>query len=180
MTTTVAVLTGVVASLVASLFWLAATRRVRPKIEISPVVAELPQTSDPDRKARYQIKIINRSRRVATDLIFELVLLRPSREKGGEVKVRRPVEVLGPPPLLLAGYHRGDKDAHNAYRVSIRHDLRQWLTHYPNSSLRLRIAARDSVTGVGKVFEQTWFDPASELRRGRFAKGQTFEIVAET
>ncbi len=125
MTTTVAVLTGVVASLVASLFWLAATRRVRPKIEISPVVAEFPQTSDPDRKARYQIKIINGSRRVATDLIFELVLLRPSREKGGEVKVRRPVEVLGPPPLLLAGYHRGDKDAHNAYRVSISHDLRQ-------------------------------------------------------
>lgn len=81
--TVTAVLTGVVASFVASLFWLAAMRRVRPKIELSPVVAELPQTSDPDRKVRYQIKIINRSRRVATDLIFELVLLRPSREKGG-------------------------------------------------------------------------------------------------
>lgn len=94
--------------------------------------------------------------------------------------MRRPVEILGPPPLLLAGYRRGDNEAHNAYRVSISHELRQWLTHYPNSSLRLRVAARDSVTGVGRVFEHTYFDPASELCRGRFAKGQTFEIVTET
>ena len=168
---------GVVAGVVASVVWLFGTRRVRPRVEIAPVIAQLPDEARHGRSAAYQIKVINRARRGAVDLCFELVLLRPARTKGGTVQVRRTIPLLGSTPLVLPGTRgKGDQD-HNAYRLSTAVDLRQLLDEFPDACLRLRVMARDEVTGTGRLAERSYHEPRSDLQVGRYARGQAFEIV---
>lgn len=92
--------------------------------------------------------------------------------------VRRPIAILGPPPLLIAGRRRTDTEAHNAYRIGVAHDLKEWLVNEPLSSVRLRVIARDALSGIGRVFERTYHEPSSDIVLGHFEKGQGFGIVS--
>jgi hypothetical protein len=176
-TVTVAVVTGVLSSMAASVLWLWSLRRVRPMLDIGPVAAEESSTRISGGFS-YSFKLLNRSRRAVIDLKFELVVIRPKRTRGGLVDVRRNVEVLGTPPLSLAGFARGEAEAHNAYRLRTNAPLRQILEDYPDAYLRLRVMARDEVSGTGRVFEAKFHEPSSDIKSGKFARGQSFDIVA--
>lgn len=166
----VSALVGVLSSLAASLVWLMSLRLVRPVIELSPYIVESVRE-----EPTFQIKIINRARRSAVSLFFELAVIRPKRTKGGIVKSRRMVPIAGPPPLILPGRTAADDD--NCYRLLIKQPLRDLLEHGADSHLRLRVYAQHEVSGVGRVFERVYHDPQTELLRGRFSKGQSFEVV---
>lgn len=176
--TVVSIVTGVLSSLVASLVWLIGLRRVRPDIEIGPALAEeLHETAEGPPERSYVIKFLNRGRRSVVDLQFELVLIRPRRTQGGLVDMRNRLDVAGTPPLSIPSYSRGDKESHNAYRVRTYEDLRTLLEQEPNAFIRFRVFARDEWSAIGKVFEYRFHEPATDIRRGKFAKGQTFDIV---
>lgn len=166
---------GVFSSLVSSLVWLLALRFVKPKIDISPYVVEGPSTAGNKSSPSYRIKIINRSRRSAVGLQFELAAITPRRTKGGSVRGRRMIPIAGPPPLILPG-RRADSDGNN-YRMHVSSDLRHVLEGDSSAYLRLRIFAQDELSGVGRVFEQSYYDPKADIVQGRYAKGQSFEVI---
>ncbi len=174
-----AVWTGAVGSLVASLIWLLGLRRLKPRLDLSPVVAEETRDLRGNERITYSIKMINRRKRAAVDLQFELVMIRPRRTRGGFVDTRTLLRVYGRPPLILPRYENKAGEHHNAYRLRTGAELRVLLQEDPNASIRLRVMARDEVSGIGKVFEAKYNEPASDIQRGKFARGQTFDIVPE-
>jgi hypothetical protein len=175
-TLVVAISTGVLSSVAASIVWLWGLRRMRPRIEISPVMTEEPSSRSPH-NVSYSIKLINRSRRAAVDLEFELTIIRPQRTRGGAVNTRRDVAVSGSAPMLLPPATRGDLEAHNAYRLRTNFPIRWALETYPDSHVRLRVLAKDEVSGTGRVFEAKYHEPSTDMKVGKFARGETFDVV---
>jgi len=165
-----AVATGVFSSLAASILWLALFRAVRPKIDISAQITE-DATGD---GRRNQIKIINRTTRPVYDIKIELSEIRPKRTRGGIVqrKFLIPVENA---PFMLPGRVRRDKEYANCYRLTI-HDLRAHINGGDSDYLRLRVLARDSLSGIGKVFEQRYYDN-DDIVRCRWIMGESFDII---
>ncbi|MFG1820598.1 hypothetical protein ACGFIF_43045 [Kribbella sp. NPDC049174] len=170
MTNVWAIVIGVLSSLLASGVWLVALRALRPKIEISPVLVE-----DPGDQPCFRIKVVNRSRRAVVDIAFELVLMRPERTKGGTVKMRKVVRVAGPPPLVLAGSARAKDD--NTYRIRVDADLRGLLEQDESRFVRLRVFGRDSLSGLGRVAEREYHEPAADIVTGKYVRGPTFDVI---
>ncbi len=168
----IAVVVGVVSSVIASSVWLLGLRRLRPRIDISPwIVEDVRPDGEP---ACYRIKIINRSRRAVVDLAFELAVMRPERTQGGVVKMRRVVRVSGPPPLIISG--RASDDS-NTYRMRVDADLRGILSGDAHRFIRLRVFARDEWSGIGRVAEREYYEPSSDLIVGKYSKGQSFDVL---
>lgn len=179
----VGIVVGVLSSLVASVMWFFALRRLTPRIEISPTLCEItPQETESGSGGRvvtprFAIKVLNKRRRAVVDIRLELVLIRPRRTRGGLVHVRTRLSLLGEPPLAIAGRRRGDDQDHNAFRFRTEEDLRKLLEVDENSYIRFRVLAKDETSGAGHIFTATYHSPVDEIQSGRFAKGQTFEIV---
>ena len=171
-----AIVLGVVSSVMASVVWIIALSRITPKLVISTEIAEDPRAEGS--APVYRIKVVNRSRRAAMDLRFQLDLMTPIRAKGGNVN-RRTQLVCGNAPLMFPRFRRSDKEHDNAYRLRVVSDIRKLLAENPNSSIRLQIFARHEVSGMGKVFQQRYFHPASEIILGSFVRGQALTLVPE-
>lgn len=171
------IVVGVVSGVMASAVWIVALSRIRPKLSISTEIAEDPAV-DLDAPV-YRIKVVNRGRRTATDLRFQVDLLTPVRVKGGNVNRRIPLQ-CGNAPLMFPRFDRSDEDHGNAYRLRINSDIRKLLTEHPNASIRLQIFARHEVSGVGKVFERRYYHPSSEIIVGSFVRGQALTLVPES
>jgi hypothetical protein len=169
------VVVGILSSVAASVLWILMLSRLTPKLSISPVIAEDPET-DPETPV-FRIKVVNRSRRAAMDLRFQVDLM-TFRVKGGNVNRRVPLK-CGNAPLMFPRYDRSDKDHGNAYRLRINSDIRKLLREQPNASIRLQIFARHELSGMGKVFEQRYFHPNSEIVTGTFVRGQDLALIPE-
>lgn len=169
----ISIITGVASSVAASAIWLYILRRMTPKIEISSQVAE--SIEEAGAPGRFRIKMINRRRRAAVDLKIEVTIISNKHVKGGQIKVREVVTTLNDTPLLLPG-RKSNGDDDNAYRMRIREDLKAALED-PQKYVRVRIFARDEVSGFGKVAEVAYHNARSDIVAGDFSKGQAFEIV---
>lgn len=166
--------TGIITGIASSLLWLWLLRRIRPRIGISPQVSEpAPNGTVPGQV--FYIKIVNLTRRAAVDLKIELATVRIKQIKHGAIGVKSVIAIDNVLPLLLPG-KRSDKNFGNAYRLRIGRDLRAEIESSPSTYLRLRIHARDEVSGMGRVFEQSYCDSASDIVRGSFSRGETYEI----
>lgn len=165
-------LIGVVSSVVASTIWLVTIRAVRPRVDISSVIAE--EGEGEDRK--WRIKIINRARRAALDIEFELVAVRPASAMNGAVNFTRSCRV-GRAPIILPGVSQRRRDDDNCYRLRIHDNPREMLAGDDGRFLRLRLFARDEVSGIGRVFESRYTYEATQVVRGRFARGQVFDVA---
>lgn len=169
---------GVVGSLVASLFWLFLIRSVKPKVDVTPHIVEELNNIEGGSMSTFSFKILNRRTRAVVDLQFELALIRPRRTKGGTVLARRLLRLKGMPPLVILGRARNDEDAHNAYRARTDERIRDLLNEHPDSFIRFRVFARDELSGIGRVFETQYHEPDCDIKKGKFARGQTFDYVA--
>lgn len=171
-----AVVLGALSGLISSVVWILALSRITPKLIISSEIAEDPNAS-PDSPI-FRIKVVNKSRRAAVDLRFQVDLMTPIRVKGGNINRRKPLE-CGNAPLVFPRYDRSNKEHDNAYRLRINSDIQKLLKDQPNSSIRLQIFARHEVSGMGKVFEQRYYHPNSEIVIGSFVRGQDLTLVPE-
>ncbi|MFC8301569.1 hypothetical protein [Micromonospora orduensis] len=144
-----------------------------PMIDISPQVAE--NAEEAGAPGRFRIKMVNRRRRAAVDIKLEVAIISIKGVKGGQIKVREVVPTLNETPLILPG-RRSNGDDDNAYRMRMRVDLKEALADR-QKYVRVRIFARDEVSGFGKVSEMVYHNVRSDVIEGDFSKGQTFEIV---
>ncbi len=161
---------GVVSGLTASFLWLIIFRIIRPRLDLSARITE-----DRNEAGKfYQIKIINRSRRPTYEIKIELCEIRPRRTRGGIIDCKFPIPVQNA-PFMLSGHTNRNKEYANCYRLTI-NDLRSYVNSGDSDYIRLRVLARDSLSGIGRVFEQRYYDE-DDIVAGRFAMGESFEIV---
>lgn len=172
-----AVLVGILSSVTASAIWMLLLGRLRPRLAISTEIAEDPNVNMDS--PVFRIKVVNRGRYAAMDLRFQVDLVTPVRAKGGNVDRRTPLK-CGNAPLMFPRYDRSGNEHRNAYRLRIDSDIRRLLAEYPNSSIRLQIFARHELSGMGKVFEQAYNHPDSEIVLGSFVRGQNLTLARES
>ncbi|WP_284745473.1 hypothetical protein [Amycolatopsis sp. RTGN1] len=172
METVEAIAVGILSSVVASALWILILSRLTPKLIISPEIAEDPVSPV------FRIKVVNLSRRAAVDLRVEAHLVTPIGARGGSVN-RRTTLKCGNPPLVLPRRDRSSKEHDNAYRLRIDSNVRELQSAHSSSFIRLQIFARHEVTGMGKMFEQRYHHPSSEIVVGSFVHGHDMTLVPE-
>src|SRR4051812_43613866 len=116
-----ALLAGLLAALIATGLWSFGLTRLKPKIDISPVIAY----ADDEENGRrvYRVKIINKRRRTVANLRCEMDLLTPRNVKGGQVEHRTGIKLRTNTLILLPGARRKDAEFKNIFRFGTNEDL---------------------------------------------------------
>jgi hypothetical protein len=141
------VVTGVASSLVASSLFLFVLYKLRPKLEISPVIANQSKTDEP----MFGIKVINKTGFALTNLEFQLTMITPKAVPNGVVLTNTLIPLTKDRIFEIGPYSKKDKDAHYALRIGAPTDI---FAHCTNEShyLYLTVSAQHSLSGFSKVF----------------------------
>ncbi len=162
----VAIIVGVLSSLLASLIFLFFLRLMRPKIVISDKIAK---TGD-----RFVIKVVNKSRRDAVDIKVEFLLMTPVSVPNGIILRRRPILLKRDYLMVLPRYDKRDKDASYAFRFTTQENLLE-IWNKEHQYLLFRLMAKDELSGFGKVFNQKFYTK-KDIMEGSFEFGESLEI----
>jgi hypothetical protein len=148
------ILEGTAAAIIGTLIWLTALGAIfSPKIKIAQVIT---RGRDADGASCYRIQIENYARRSVIDLRFECSVVFPVDYAVGGTSRRITVPKAGEEPLIIPGRWRG-QDNFYAMRYGAR--LPEIIKAHPGARLRLRVFARDGLSGVGKVFSKEFTNP---------------------
>src|SRR5215207_9988793 len=102
---------GVLASLAASGLFLYCMSRLRPKLEISPVISRgINKAGEPS----YYVKVINRTRYPVIGVQARMSIATPQNIAGGTVYHVEPIPLRTSEIMELARFSRKDEDAHYA------------------------------------------------------------------
>lgn len=163
---------GVIGSLVASIIFLLIVRSFRPRLEISPQIAEW----GPNGSRSQVIKIVNKGSRSIVDLRFELLLVTLKSVPDGILRSTKTVKLKKPEAFILYNFSKSDKDAKYARRISIYEDLNEIWNADDQQFLLFRVYAHDEVSGLAKLFEMEYRTKRNSLLAGQFHSGNTFSI----
>jgi hypothetical protein len=168
------IILGVLSSLVASIVFLLAISRLRPRVKISESIAKGRSAVNAD---IYLIKVVNRGPRPIINIKARLQLIRPINVPNGAIEQFVDIPLIGSDPLELVAFSKEDDMESYAYRFSTDDDLD---THWADDQytyLRFTIFATDALSGFGKVFTQKYRLKRIVLKEGDFVKGQELMIV---
>ena len=178
----VSVVTGVASSLVASwLFLQLFVKKLRPKFEISPYIAEEPNGDS----FLYRFKAINKSGYRCHDIRMRLYMIQPSIGAGLTQTDRSvgPVSVYNHEiiPLSMEEFSSLDrydkKDAKAMYALRIRcfENLRDiWRPGV--SYLRLEISGCHAVSGLRETYSREFVNPQQCIKPGVFHNGSDLNV----
>jgi hypothetical protein len=165
---------GVISGLIAALIFFIATRRMRPKISISPYVSVYPDQAGNE---ILRLKIVNMKRRAVSNICVEMFVEHKEPALNGEVKVRDP---LGDKfvSTMLPPRKRRDTVFDNALRIRIdRKDLLGMLAKYPDGYLTVHVYAQDAISGVGGIFSTNYAPGIDLFTYGAFEFGNGTSIT---
>jgi hypothetical protein len=166
--------------LASAIFIFALLYFVRPKIKISPCICYVNEGNlnpeNPD-KGFFVFKIVNLSLFYADDVRFEISTKEHYQVTGGTNVRYKQIPLKVSSMNYLAKYKPSwwNKD-YGAYAVlfGTREDIKEILKNDRNS-IELRVTLRHGMTGLSKVFTQTYARP-SDIKEGRFHFGNNFNI----
>jgi len=164
------IITGVAASLTASLIFIWVLYNFKPLIEISPCIAD--QTVDDDH--RYAFKIINKTHSRIFDVKVQVLLLKSVRVHGGPVNSVNEIKLLKDHFFEIGPYDLKDEDAHYALRFGTDQNLRDlWSSN--TQFLRVNVVSRHSFSGFSKV-ESFIFDTKGSIKKGKHEFGKGMDV----
>lgn len=164
------ILTGVAASLSASFVFLWVLYTFKPKIEISPYIAD--QTVDGHH--RYAFKIINKTKSTVFDVKVQVLLIEPVQVHGGPVNSVKELKLLKDHFFEIGPFDLKDSDAHYALRFATDDDLAGlWSSN--TAFLRVNIVSRHAMSGFSKV-ESYIFNTTGSIKEGKHEFGTSIEV----
>jgi len=149
--------------------------RFKPKIDISPKIAQ--GVSTKTGVTVYRIKIINRTRAPITNIRAQLHIFKSYQTATGEIWKSNAIELKRSDPIGIDKYDKKDKSASYAFRFLTYDDLDEMWSDDSSQFLRFRIIARHSASGFGGFFFRDYRLKRNSIKEGEFSKGNTFEIV---
>jgi hypothetical protein len=165
-------LIGVLSSMMASLVVWLLLFRVRPKIDISPVIA---RTTGPNGEISFRVKIVNKTRRPAIDLQASIYLDTLRKVPNGDVHMLHKLPLKSTAGFMLHGYNKKDSDARYARRLLIEDDIDATWLDDQHASIVMRLFARDGMSGAFQQCEQI-YRLKREIKDGSFHWGDSFEV----
>ena len=170
----VAILIGVLSSIVASIIFILFLRRLRPKIIISPEIAKW-KTIKGERI--YQIKVINETGRSIINIKAQLFLVTHRERPGGRTPATEKIPLYKSEVMELSKFDLKDTEDNHAFRFDTETDIEK-LWNNEESFFRFKIYGTDSFSGFGKVFVQDYLKKES-IVKGDFHAGNSLEIKRE-
>ena len=169
----VAIIIGVLSSIVASLmFLLFISRRLRPKIVISTQIAKGKGLKG---EMVYRVKVINKTGRSIMNIKAQLFLVKPSVRPGGITPTAKEIPIAKGEIMELLKFDLKDKDNNHAFRFRTYEDIEE-LWDNRQSILRFKIYGIDSLSGFGKVFTQDYHTKRNSIKEGDFETGNSLKI----
>lgn len=171
----ISVLTGVVASLVASLVFWTGLYRLKPRLLISDSISRTARTNGKPGSV-FRFKIINQSRRTAVGVqVQAFVETRRKNIDGHYNRVHLPLELLFQSGSMIPGRKRKDPDARHARRVVFKADLDAVWTDPDTQSILIRVLARDGSSGSIRQFEQMYHSLGA-MQDGEYGFGDDCKV----
>ena len=172
METIVNIVVGIVSGVLSSVVFFFMLRRIRPQIEISPVIAKLSQGG----YTYYDFKIINLSKRAAINIQAHLVLATQTNVEGGPIYKTVGIELTKNTFFELGPFFEEDRDAYYALRFTTVEDIdTMWAND--SSHLRLRVMATDAETGFSRAFMRDFRIKRSAIKAGQHEFGKSLAIT---
>jgi len=165
---------GVLGSLVASLCWIAVLLRIRPKLEISKVIA---RSTSIDGRPEFVIKVLNWSKRGAINIRAELFLINESNVSGGAIAEHTRLPLKFDCVFYLGGIDPSTEREVNGWRFVSYDDLDKTWGDKLERRLRFRLVATDEVSGFSRTFTQDFYTRKDTIKDSDFRYGQrTLEV----
>jgi hypothetical protein len=159
--------------LLTSFWFLIIISRFRPNIHISTNIAKVPSVIHSGKFA-YVIKIVNKSRRAAVDVKVRFASVQEKSVPDGLIMKTTDFKVEKDSEFEIPGFDKKDPEA-SAFRFVTYDDIeKEWSDD--KAFLMFVVYAKDSLTGVGKVFTQKYFLKRTALKEGSFKVGASMEI----
>lgn len=153
------ILVGVTSSLIASFTFALMLFLIKPRIDISPYIAK---NTDVYGDLVYDIKVANKGYRDVIDISAELLVVTKENVKNGQINTTKKI------PMVYERIFR--IKSRGGRRFPVNENLEAIWENDDISFLLFRILVKDSFTGVGKVFEQT-FHTKKEIHSGKHEHG---------
>ena len=171
----VAILIGVLSSIVASIIFILFLCRLRPKIIISPEIAKW-KTINGERI--YQIKVINKTGRSIMNIKAKLSLVTYRERPGGRTPATEKIPLYKSEVMELSKFDLEDTEDNHAFRFGTYIDIEK-LWNDEESFFRFKVYGTDSFSGFGEVFVQDYHIKKSPIVEGDFHAGNSLEIKRE-
>lgn len=164
------IIVPIIIGVLASVCFLLLISRVKPRLEISKYIAYTHPNAQACLPGSYVIKVINRSKRPATELRARLAIVQKQNVTGGQINQSTEFELLTC-PFELAGKKGGTPAQleESAFRFATNQNTETNWTG--NNFISFSVHAKDSLTGFGKVFPKEYYSRAGALREGEFEMG---------
>ncbi len=169
----VAVIIGILSSLVASLMFLLFLTRVRPKIIISDRIAKGKSSTG---ETVYRIKIINKTHRSIINVKAQLHLMIPTVTPGGIIMKSKEIPLKRSEIMEISKFDLKDEMAGYAFRFLTYENIEDLWKDDTHSFLRFRIFATDSLSGFCKGFCKYYHTKRNSIKGGDFEFGNSLEI----
>lgn len=165
------ILLGILASATASVIFLFALFRLRPRFNISPYIADVNQ--DPD-NPRFQIKVVNVGKRDAIEIRSVLMITTNRSVPGGTFVDQQLVSKQD--HYLIPAYDPKDQDAMYAARFSYAEDLEALWKDDDRAYFRFVLIATDSLSGFTRLFRQDFHTRRASLIKGSHHFGKDLNV----
>jgi hypothetical protein len=166
----------IIIGVLSSVCFLLLISRLRPRLEISKQIAHIPAHAQGSLPGSYIIKVINKSKRSATEIRGRLAIVQKVNVAGGQINQSTDFTLLTC-PFELPGKKRGTPAQleESAFRFATNDNIETNWTG--NNFISFSVVAKDSLTGFGKVFTEGYYAPAGALKTGEFEIGHSMEIT---
>lgn len=166
------ILVGVLSGVLSSALFFFLLRRLRPKIEISPVIAKSFQGG----YTYYDFKIINWSKRSAINIQAHLVLATQTNVEGGPIYKTLGIDLTKDNFFELGAFSADDQNAYYALRFTTVQDIDGIWTD-DASHLRLRIMATDAESGFSRAFMHDFRVKRNAIKAGQHDFGRSLAVT---
>ncbi len=169
----IAIVVGVLASLLASLIFLYFLIRLKPNIEISPSISKgISKNGD----TSYRIKIINKSSRPAINLRAELLIRTKRNVPNGVIVNNHSLKLKTDQMFEISKFNLSDNTAGYAKRFVCTENIEEIWNDDNSSYLLFRLIATDPVSGIQKVFKKSYYTQRTDIKAGSHHYGNSFDI----
>jgi hypothetical protein len=167
----VAVIIGVLASIIASVVFFLFLCRLKPKIVISDQIAK---AKDLNGETVYKIKTINKTRSELLKIEARLHLITPTTATGIITRCITEIPRIISDALIMNKFNLKDKEARYVYIFNTNEDIERFLQD-DISYLRFRICAVHSFSGFGALYSKEHYT-REDIIEGTFDHGNSLEI----
>jgi hypothetical protein len=169
----IAIIIGVLSSIVASLIFLLFLSSVKPKIIISEQIAKSKSSKG---ELVYKIKVINKTRRPIMDIRASLHIVTLTVIPGGSLRETKEILLKRSEIMGLEKFDKKDKEGNYAFNFLTYEDIEN-IWDDTHSYLRFRIYAIDSLSRFGKVFIKDYYTKRNVIKGGEFEAGESLKVL---